>query len=177
MNILLLPLSYFLSGFLMKLSDDEYDEKNNIKFAIIYGVICGIFTAIASIISGDATCIFVGILIGTLLALKIDGLHHIVTLLTFFILLAVFGFPSFNAFLLIFIIIGALVDEWGNDNPKFYTGGFLQYFFDYRFTLKIVILLLAIFGYFQWYTFICFILFDLGYESARILFNKYFLLK
>lgn len=177
MNILLLPLFYFLSGFFMKFSDDEYDEKNNIKFAIFYGVICGIFTALASISSGDATCIFVGILIGTLLSLKIDGMHHIVTLLIFFILLAIFGFPSFNTFILIVIIIGALIDEWGNDNPRFYTGGFLQYFFDYRFTLKIFILLLAIFGYFQWYTFFCFILFDFGYEFARFLFNRYFLLK
>ena len=177
MNFLLLPLSYFLSGFLMKFSDDEFDENKNVKMAIVLSVVCGIFAAIASIISGDTTCIYVGVLIGTLLSLKIDGLHHIVTLLIFFILLAVFGFPSFNPFLLVFVVIGALIDEWGNDNPIFYTGGFLQYFFDYRFTLNIVILFLSIFGYFQWYIFICFILFDLGYEFARILFNKYFLLK
>lgn len=177
MNILLLPLSYFLSGFFMKLSDDEYDENNNLKLAIIYGIICGIFTAIASIISSDAACIFVGILIGTLLALKIDGKHHIVTLVTFFILLAIFGVSSFNILILIVLIFGTWVDEWGNDNPRVYNGGFWQYFFDYRFTLKIVILLLAVFGYFEWYSFVCFILFELAYESARILFKKRFLKK
>ena len=171
MNILL-PVSYFLSGFFMKLSDDEYDEKDNLILGIFFGIFCGIFTAYATCINSDAACIFLGILIGNFIALKIDGYHHIVTLLTFFICLAIFGLSSFNIFLLFFIILGAWVDEWGNDNPNVYNGGFWQYFFDYRFTLKLVILLFAFLGYFNWYSFVYFILFELAYEFARVLFAR-----
>ena len=170
---IILPVSYFLSGFFMKFSDDEYDDNNNTLFAIVLGIICGVFVAIATLSSVDACHIFLGILIGNLLALKIDGKHHVATLLTFFIILAVFGVPQLNSFLLLIIIFGAWIDEWGNDNPKIYNGGFLEYFFDYRCGLKVVILVLAIFGFLSFYSFVYFLLFEFGYELARILFSKY----
>ena len=31
-----LPLSYLLSGFFMKISDDEFDEKSNTILAVIF---------------------------------------------------------------------------------------------------------------------------------------------
>ena len=63
----------------MKLSDDEYDEKSNKTMAIVLGIICGLFTALACSIDLDAACIFIAILIGNILALKVDGIHHIAT--------------------------------------------------------------------------------------------------
>ena len=38
MNGLIIGLSYFLSGFFMKLSDDEYDEKSKDWFCHKYNV-------------------------------------------------------------------------------------------------------------------------------------------
>ena len=83
---IILAASYALSGFFMKLSDDEYDEKSNTIWAILLGVICGAFTAYASSISPDAACIFIAILIGNILSLKVDGIHHIATMASFLIL-------------------------------------------------------------------------------------------
>ncbi len=71
-------------------------------------------------------------------------------------------------------ILGAWIDELGNDNPKVYSKGkFFEYFFDYRFSMKVVILLLAIFGYLQLISFVYFLLFEIFYEFARKLFEKY----
>ena len=171
-----LALSYALSGFFMKISDDEYDEKNNKALAIIFGIICGGFTALAASSDIDAACIFIAILAGNILALKVDGIHHIVTMLSFLIIFALLGFPKFTFLSLIVIVIctiGAIIDEKGNDNEKIYEKSkFLMYFFDYRFTLKVVILALAIIGLISFWTFIYFLCFEIAYEIARRLFEK-----
>jgi hypothetical protein len=174
MEAIILAASFALSGFFMKFSDDEFDEKNNKTLAIILGIICGIFCAFATINSVDAAYIFIGILIGNLLALKVDGSHHIATLLTFLIILAVIGIPGINGFILLACVLGAWIDELGNDNPSVYSKGkFFKYFFDYRFTMKVVILALALLGYLQLISFVYFILFEVFYELARYLFEKF----
>ena len=174
-----LALSYFFSGFFMKLSDDEYDEKSNKTMAIILGIICGLFTAFACSIDLDAACIFIAILIGNILALKVDGIHHIATMASFLIAFIIFGLPSFTFLSIITIIIcmiGAIIDELGNDNEKIYAKSkFLEYFFDYRFALKVVILLLVLIGLLNIWSFIYFLCFEIAYEIARVLFEKYIL--
>ena len=174
-----LALSYFFSGFFMKLSDDEYDEKSNNTMAIFLGIICGLFTALACSIDLDAACIFIAILIGNILALKVDGIHHIATMASFLIAFIIFGLPSFTFLSFITIIIcmiGAIIDEIGNDNEKIYEKSkFLEYFFDYRFALKVVILLLVLIGLLNIWSFIYFLCFEIAYEIARVLFEKYIL--
>ena len=157
----------------MKLSDDEYDEKSNKTIAIILGIICGLFTAFACSIDLDAACIFIAILIGNILALKVDGIHHIATMASFLIAFIIFGLPSFTFLSFITIIIcmiGAIIDEIGNDNEKIYEKSkFLEYFFDYRF--------LVLVGLLNFWSFIYFLCFEIAYEIARALFEKYILKK
>ena len=163
----------------MKLSDDEYDEKSNKTMAIALGIVCGLFTAFACSIDLDASCIFIAILIGNILALKVDGIHHIATMISFIILFIMLGIPNFTFLSIATIIIcmiGAMIDEWGNDNEKIYKKSkILEYFFDYRFTLKAVILLLALIGILSFWSFIYFLCFEIAYEIARVLFEKYIL--
>ena len=174
-----LALSYFFSGFFMKLSDDEYDEKSNKAMAIILGIFCGLFTAYACSIDLDATCIFIAILVGNILALKVDGIHHIATMASFIIAFLFLGLQSFTYLSIITIIIcmiGAIIDEIGNDNEKIYSKSkFLEYFFDYRFALKVVILLLVLIGLLNIWSFIYFLCFEIAYEIARVFFEKYIL--
>lgn len=176
---LILASSYSASGFFMKLSDDEYDEKSNKPMAIALGIVCGLFTALACSIDLDAACIFIAILIGNILAMKVDGIHHIATMASFLIAFIILGFQSFTFLSVITIIIcmiGAIIDELGNDNEKIYEKSkFLEYFFDYRFALKVVILLLALIGLLNIWSFIYFLCFEIAYEIARILFEKYIL--
>ncbi|MDO5842399.1 MAG: hypothetical protein Q4Q24_03955 [Methanobrevibacter ruminantium] len=172
-----LALSYFFSGFFMKLSDDEYDEKSNKAIAILLGIVCGLFTAYACSIDLDAACIFIAILIGNILAFKVDGIHHIATMASFIIAFLFLGLQSFTYLSIITIIIcmiGAIIDEIGNDNEKIYSKSkFLEYFFDYRFALKVVILLLVLIGLLNIWSFIYFLCFEIAYEIARVLFENY----
>ena len=161
----------------MKLSDDEYDEKSNKAMAIVLGIVCGLFTAYACSIDLDAACIFIAILIGNILAFKVDGIHHIATMVSFLIAFLFLGLQSFTFLSIITIIIcmiGAIIDEIGNDNEKIYSKSkFLEYFFDYRFTLKVVILLLVLIGLLNIWSFIYFLCFEIAYEIARVLFENY----
>ena len=132
----------------------------------------------------------------TFLSFKIDGIHHIATLLVFLLLYLIWGIFNPNGSILadlslitlLICIISAFIDEIGNDNKQIYNKSkFLKFFFDYRFTMKLAILFLAILGYYQsiagfslpfidflsFSTFIFFILFELSYELANIVFNKY----
>lgn len=168
-----LGILFALSGFFMKLSDDAYDIGANKNFALASGLICAIVSLIATISSADAACIFIGILIGNLLAFKVDGLHHIATLVVFIVLALILGIPSFNIVILVLCILSALVDEVGHELiSKKTSNKFLNLFFEYRFTMKVVIFLLAICGLFSFWIFICFLLFEIAYEFAGFCYKR-----
>jgi hypothetical protein len=197
LNSPIVAILYSLSGFLMKFSDDEYDEKSNKLLAVILGIFCGITIAYLASNNIDAAYIFIGILLGNALSLKIDGIHHLATLIVFLFLFMFWGIISQGSILANFSIItltictvSAFIDEIGNDNLKLYAKSrFLKFFFDYRFAMKIAILVLAILGFYQSFTgftiplvdflnfesFIFFILFEISYELANYIFDRYFL--
>ncbi|RBQ22960.1 hypothetical protein ALNOE001_13530 [Candidatus Methanobinarius endosymbioticus] len=198
MNSIVVAFLYSISGFLMKFSDDEYDEKSNKLISVILGIFCGIAIVYLASNNIDAAYIFLGILIGNTLSFKIDGIHHIATLLVFLLLFVFWGIfsstgnilSSLSMVTLIICIVSAFIDEIGNDNLNIYKkSNFLKFFFDYRFTMKIAILGLGLLGLYQGFTgftlpyldflnfesFIFFILFEISYELANYVFNKYFL--
>ena len=73
-------------------------------------------------------------------------------------------------------MIGAIIDEMGNGNEKIYQKSkFLEYFFDYRFALKVVIVLLVLIGLLNIWSFVYFLCFEIAYEIARVIFEKYIL--
>lgn len=157
----------------MKYSDDLYDENNDLTFASVLGVVCGIASALAAIYSSDAAYIFLAIPIGNFLALKIDGIHHIITLIVFIVMLLIAGVPELNLVVLLICILGTLLDEVGHELiHKITQNNFLNLFFEYRFVLKIVILLLAAYGVFDIWIFVCFLLFEISYEFAGIIFKS-----
>ena len=179
------PILYALSGLFMKLSDDAYDRKKNIFLAILSGILCGSFIGYLAVTSADAACIFIAILIGTILSLKVDSLNHIAALLLFVLIVIYIGIPTIGILTLFVCSVAAFLDEIGNDN-KLIKNRKLKMFFEYRFTLKVVVLLFAILGilestypglkipgvqYFLLQTFVFFILFDLFYEIAGLKFN------
>lgn len=181
------PILYALSGFFMKLSDDAYDKKENIFLAAFAGMFCGLFIGYLAVTSADAACIFIAILVGTILSLKVDSLNHIVALLLFVLIVVYIGIPTIGIITLLICSIAAFLDEIGNDNSWIKSKGKkIEIFFEYRFTLKVTILIFAVLGilqntypglkvpgvqYFLLQTFIYFILFDLFYEIAGLKFN------
>ena len=141
----------------MKLSDDACDIGDDKSLAIALGILCAITSAFATVSSASAACIFIGILIGNLLALKVDGIHHIITLILFVLISLIMGIPELNLVILLICIFSALLDEVGHE---------LNCFFEYRFAMKVAIFLLALCGIFNIWFFVLFILFEFAYLIA-----------
>ena len=157
----------------MKYSDDLFDVNQDLVMASGIGVLCGLASAFATISDVGAAYIFISILIGNLLALKVDGIHHVITLLVFIVICLIAGIPEMSLAVLLICILGALADEVGHELISTVTDNkFLNLFFEYRFVLKIVILLLAICGAFDIMVFVYFILFEIAYLIGGIFFEK-----
>lgn len=173
MNYLILAILFILSGFFMKLSDDAYDVNQNLYLAIVFGIFCALTSAIATVYDTGAAYVFIGILIGNLIAFKIDGIHHILTLVIFVLICLICGIPELNMIVLLILILAALSDEVGHELISNYTENyFIILFFEYRFVMKIVIFLLALCGALSFWTFIFFILFELSYVMAENVYKK-----
>lgn len=178
---------YALSGFFMKFSDDAMDMENNTILGIIAGLICVAAIGYLAVNFNDAATIFLAILLGTLLAGKVDNLGHMVTLAIFAGILFIFGLPKIGLAALIICTVAAWLDEIGNDCESLKGVKIVETFFQYRCVLKIAVLVLAVGGglqiiypqfqiqgidFFQPVTFIYFMLFDLAYEMAGLNFNR-----
>lgn len=158
----------------MKYSDDLYDVNHELTFSTLLGIICAIASSLASIYSSDAAYLFISILIGNLIVLKVDGLHHIITLIVFLAILLIAGIPNLGLVILLICILGMISDEIGHELiPKKTDDRFLNLFFEYRFVMKVVVLLLALCGVFDIWIFVCFILFEISYVGAGIVFEKF----
>lgn len=157
----------------MKYSDDLFDVNHDLGAASVFGILCGIASAIAAVSDVGAAYIFIAIPIGNLLAFKVDGIHHIITLIVFIVICLIMSIPELNLIVLLICILAALGDEIGHETiSKITDNRFLNLFFEYRFVMKIAILLLAVCGAFNIWIFVCFIIFELSYESAGIVFEK-----
>ena len=157
----------------MKYSYDLFDVNQDLVMASGIGVLCGLASAFATISDVGAAYIFISILIGNLLALKVDGIHHVITLLVFIVICLIAGIPEMRLAVLLICILGALADEVGHELISTVTDNkFLNLFFEYRFVLKIVILLLAICGAFDIMVFVYFFLFEIAYLIGGIFFEK-----
>ena len=158
----------------MKYSDDLFDEKHNLTFASVFGVLCGIASGLASVYSPEAAYIFLAILIGNLIILKVDGIHHILALIVFFVIFLIGGIPELSLVILLACIFGAVFDEVGHEFISNFTQNkFMNLFFEYRFVMKIVVFLLALCGALNIWIFVCFILFEISYVCGGLVFNNF----
>ena len=173
MNSIILAILFLLSGFFMKYSDDLFDVNHDVVMASAVGVLCGLASAFAAIGDVGAAYIFIAIPIGNLIALKVDGVHHIITLAVFIVICLIAGIPEISLVVLLICILGTLADEVGHELISTVTDNvFLNLFFEYRFVLKIVILLLAICGAFNIMIFVYFIIFEVAYLIGGIVFER-----
>lgn len=174
MSYIILAFLFIMSGFFMKYSDDLYDVNHDLTFSTLFGIFCAIASVAASLYNTSAAYIFISILIGNLIVLKVDGIPHIITLIVFLVVLLVAGIPDLGLVILLICILGCIADEVGHELiPDKTENRFLNLFFEYRFVMKIVVFLLAVCGVFNIWTFVCFILFELSYVGAGIVFERF----
>lgn len=99
----------------MKYSDDLYNVNHNRTLSTFLGIICAIASVAATLYNTDAAYIFISILIGNIIVLKVDGIHHIVTLVVFTVVLLFAGIPDLSLVILLICILGIISDEIGHE--------------------------------------------------------------
>lgn len=189
MVVIFFTVSFFLMGASVKFIDDAFDEKaHSRKLAIILSPLTAILWAIVMALHPAAALLLTAITLGVLIKGKIDNIAFVIAVLCIYTVYFFIGDWEFiiNPFYLIpliIITIGGVLDEVGNDfvdKNKLYKKGLIgkliHWFFEYRFVMKIIVLVFALLGTYPIYFFIAFFLWDLGYEIIMH-YSKYVLRK
>jgi len=161
-------IAYAILGGGIKFIDDAFDEKTfKLRNAILLAPLLGIFWAYLMTLSPASATILGAVVIAVFLKGKIDNIAHQLGILSIFFVLFIFGFLHFLWIPLVILVIGGLIDEFGNDfvDRRLNTPAPLYLFFEYRFFLKLVILGFVIFMplEFPLYLFFAFLAFDIAY--------------
>lgn len=182
-------MMFFLLGLLVKFIDDAFDEKAYPrKIALIVAPITAIFWAYVMSLDSIAALLLTAIIVGVLVKGKIDNIAFIIAVLSvyfayFFIGDWNFILDSTLLVLLVIISIAGIIDEIGNDfvdKKNIYKKGILgklvHWFFEYRFVMKLTVLIFALLGFYSLIFFVAFFFWDLGYELVMH-YTKYILHK
>ncbi|MFW9913099.1 MAG: hypothetical protein ACFFEU_11540, partial [Candidatus Thorarchaeota archaeon] len=118
------------------------------------------------------------IVLGVLLSGKVNRPQFLVGFIMMTALLLLGGIPAISngtaLFALLFILLlAAIVDERGNDWADSGERKWTAYFFNYRFTLKVAVVLLSIIWTDFFATAVGLWFFDLGYELAGFAFGRW----
>jgi len=170
-------LSYLIIGAGIKYMDAAFDDKTvSKKFAIIVAPLLAFLGAYAMFVDAISATILLAVLLGVLFTGKIDNIAHGLGLI---VILPIIYFAGIE-FLLIplgILVLGGITDEIGNDfvdkrRQRFMSGNIaskmLVYFFEHRWTLKVVILCFVLLGMFPFYFFLAMLLFDYAYLSVGV---------
>ncbi len=172
-------ISFFILGFLVKFIDDAFDEKAYPrKLALILSPLTAIFWAYIMSLDSAAGLLLTAIIIGVLVKGKIDNVAFVIAVLSVYFVYFFIGDWAFifNLNLLIVLIIisiAGVIDEIGNDyvdKNNLYKNGLsgklIHWFFEYRFFMKISVLIFSILGIYNLGFFVAFFFWDLGYETV-----------
>jgi len=169
-------LSFGILGAGIKFIDATYDDKVfSKKMALGIAPFLGVLWAYTMLIDPVAATILLAVLLGVLLKGKIDNLAHLAGLLIIFAIIFLAGVQLMIVPLIV-LSVSALMDEVGNDfvdgkkkglNMNRLSHKFVVSFFDQRWVLKVVILILSLAGVLPLLFFLAMILFDYAYLGVR----------
>lgn len=168
---------YLAAGFFLKQGDDLLDEYDRESLAWVTLAVAGAIFGLIMVISEWDLVLLTSIIIGVLVSGKVNRTAYIGGFVMIFAMILLFGLPSITSFLdfmtiLILLFLAAVLDEKGNDWADRNQSPRASKFFEYRFTLKVVVLMLCI----PWPLFLPTALgmwvFDTGYEVAGWLFRR-----
>jgi tetrahydromethanopterin S-methyltransferase subunit G len=163
----LILLGFILSGALMKLTDNIEDKNYPLpkKTAHITGITYGTIIGLLMTHDQNAAHLFSGIILGCLITNKIDTKSHYLALAAILLITFTKGI-TLSLPLVLTITILATIDELTNKLTN--TPTTLQKILNYRITLKIGIILLALIETVNWNT----VAYLLTFDAAYIITNK-----
>jgi hypothetical protein len=164
-------LAYLCAGFTLKQGDDLLDEMERPTFAWLPLAASGILFGYLMTQTEWDLALLAAIVIGVLLSGKVNRPQFTVGFFFIALMMLVRGVPAVTDWLawsalLFMLFMASVLDEKGNDWTDEEISPIAFKFFQYRFTLKISVLLLTI----PWPQFLAAAvglwMFDLGYELA-----------
>ncbi len=160
MPSLILFILSFISGSLVKLTDDIEDNNLNVNrlYAIPGGLAYGFAMGYLMLIDIDASILFGGITLGCLMAGKIDSRGHYFGISAILAVVFIYG-VKLSPLVLLIAVLTAL-DELKDiiHIPKF-----MDFVFEYRLILKLGVLILVILNIIGLNALIALLAFDIAY--------------
>lgn len=170
--------AYLLAGLSLKIGDDLLDELDRPNLAWWPLALSGILFGLIMTVSEWDLILMTSITIGVLASGKVNRIQFAVGFALIFAVLLLVGVPTITSWLdwftlVIMLFLASVLDEKGNEwadkdiSPRAYM------FFEYRFTLKVSVLLISIIWPLLFPAAIGLWFFDFGYEIAGWLVKNY----
>jgi ABC-type amino acid transport system permease subunit len=161
--------AYFLAGLTLKIGDDLLDELDKPDLSWVPLALAGILFGFIMTVSEYDLALITSIIIGVIASGKVNRLQFVVGFVLIFVVVLFVGIPPISSWLdwltlVIMMFLAAVLDERGNEwtdkevSPRAYK------FFEYRFTLKVSVILIALIWPLLLPAAVGLWFFDLGYE-------------
>ncbi len=172
-------MAYWLAGLTLKFGDDLLDELDRPDYASFPLAISGVLFGLLMTLNIWDFVLLAAIVIGVVLSGKVNKPQFLIGFIMIGSILMLRGVPpvvdwAMPLAFIIALLVAAVVDEIGNDWADRGERRFLSYFFQYRFTLKVLVLLLSIIVPDFFPRAVGLWIFDFGYESAGMAISKKF---
>jgi hypothetical protein len=163
--------AYLLAGLTLKIGDDLLDELDKPNLAWVPLAFAGILFGFIMTVSEWDLALLMSIIIGVIISGKVNRMQFVVGFVLIFVVVILLGVPPISSWLdwltlVIMMFLAAVLDERGNEwadkgaSPKAYK------FFEYRFTLKVSVILISLIWPLLFPAAVGLWFFDLGYEIA-----------
>ena len=163
--------AYLLAGLTLKIGDDLLDELDKPDLSWVPLALAGILFGLIMTVSEWDLALMMSIIIGVIVSGKVNRLQFVVGFVLIFVVVILLGIPPITSWLdwltlVIMMFFAAVLDERGNEwtdqeiSPKAYK------FFEYRFTMKVSVILISLVWPLLFPAAVGLWFFDLGYEIA-----------
>ena len=163
--------AYLLAGLTLKIGDDLLDELDKPDLSWVPLALAGILFGLIMTVSEWDLALMMSIIIGVIVSGKVNRLQFVVGFVLIFVVVILIGIPPITSWLdwltlVIMMFFAAVLDERGDEwadqeiSPKAYK------FFEYRFTMKVSVILISLVWPLLFPAAVGLWFFDLGYEIA-----------
>jgi len=169
--------AYLLAGFTLKIGDDLLDELDKPGLSWIPLALAGVLFGFIMTVSEWDLALMTSIIIGVLASGKVNRLQFVSGFVLIFSVVLFVGLPPISSWLdwltlVIMMFLAAVLDERGTDwanqerSPRAYK------LFEYRFTMKISVILISLLWPLLFPAAVGLWFFDFGYETAGWIVRK-----
>lgn len=167
----LLFISYFILGFSLKVLDLDYLQKK--KSILLLGVSSGLLMGFWIASDVFSASVLSAVVLGSVFGGKVDTLAFRLGVVVVLAFVLVSGGFDVNLLLLLFLLVLAFFDEYGNDwADECVVDDVFTWFFRYRMLLKMGVFASVFLFALPFAYFVAFLLFDLGYELVGRMFSR-----